>query len=123
MTSTKKKAAKRPLPVEAVSENPDLVDEKQKKPIEMKDDFKSKRAVGQFLAKKAQNSLRQSKAVQAQNKLEKLRNKKKARVEKDKRVKLQTKREKHKKGPTKAPKVNKFSRHKRNTKSKGGNKK
>lgn len=116
MTSTKKKPARRTLPVEAVTENPDLVDEKQKKSMQIKDDFKSKRAVGQFLAKKAQNSLRQSKAVQTQNKLEKLRNKKKARMEKDKRVKLQTKREKHKKGPTKAPKVNKFSRHKRNTK-------
>lgn len=72
-----------------------------------KEEFKSKRAMGQYLAKQAQSSLNQSKAFQMKNKLEKIRNKKKARIEKEKRIKLQNKREKHKKNSFKSKKPSK----------------
>lgn len=81
-----------------------------KKKKKFKDDFKSKRAMGQYLAKQAQNSLKHSKAFQMKNKLEKIRNKKKARIEKEKRIKLQNKREKHKKNSTKPQKPSKFNK-------------
>lgn len=79
------------------------------------EDFKSKRAIGQYLAKKAQSSLKQSKAFQTKNKLDRIRNKKKTRMEKDKRAKLQSKKEKFQKGSkqTKEHKPSKFSRGKK----------
>lgn len=83
---------------------------KKKRISNLPDDLTSKRAVGQFLAKKTQNTLRHTKAFRTKDKLEKIRNKKKARIEKEKRIKLQNKRDKHKKNPTKTPPTNKFSR-------------
>lgn len=113
ITSTKK--AKRPIVTKTDVEikNPDCPEEDQKntahKPHES---FTSKRAMGQFYAKKAQSTLKQSKAYQTKDKLERVRNKKKAFIEKEKRIKLQNKREKHKKKSTKPTKTKKFGRNK-----------
>lgn len=82
----------------------------EKKAKKLREDFKSKRAMGQYMAKQAQNTLKHSKAYQMKNKLERIRNKKKARIEKEKRIKLQNKREKHKKNSAKPSKPSKFSK-------------
>lgn len=85
---------------------------KRKKRIKkLPEDIKSKRAVGQFFAKQAHNTLKHSKAFRMKNRLEQNRSKKKARIEKEKKTKLQNKREKHKKNsakgkPKKEPKFN-----------------
>lgn len=103
-------------PSESDPINPDVPDEKKKQPQTKKqrEDFKSKRAMGQFLAKRAQSSLKHSKAFQLKNRLERVRNKKKARIEKEKRIKLQNKREKHKKNSMKKTKTDKkFNRNKK----------
>lgn len=110
VTSTKKVKRVEVQP-DVEIKNPDCPDEEPKKSGQKPhEEFKSKRAMGQFYAKKAQITLKQSKAYQTKDKLERIRNKKKARIEKDKRIKLQNKREKHKKKPTKPSKVKKFSR-------------
>lgn len=90
----------------------DTVDENKpkKKFKKIPEDIKSKRALGQFFAKRATNSLKHSKAYQMKNRLERNKNKKKARIEKEKRVKLQNKREKHKKNSTKTSKEPKTSK-------------
>lgn len=115
--TTAKKAKKKPewkvsdIPIE--TENPDDPEIKKKTDEKGQNDFKSKRAMGQFLAKKAQSTLKQSKAFQTKNKLERTKNKKKARFEREKRIKLQNKREKHGKKSTKPKKTKSFSRHKK----------
>lgn len=87
----------------------DLNEQKSINSKKFKEEFKSKRAMGQYLAKQAQSSLKHSKAFQTKSKLEIIRNKKKARIEKEKRMKLQNKREKHKKNSVKSKKLsNKF---------------
>lgn len=96
-------------PIEAI--NPDAPETQKPTNEKTRTDFKSKRAMGQFLAKKTQSSLKHSKAIQTKNKLERTRNKKKARIEREKRIKLQTKREKHSKKPIKTKKNKKFSKH------------
>lgn len=92
-----KKPSKKVSSRKDVGNNTDLSEQKSINSKKFKEEFKSKRAMGQYLAKQAQSSLKQSKAFQTKNKLEKIRNKKKARIEKEKRIKLQNKREKHKK--------------------------
>lgn len=82
--------------------------EKKFKPIP--DEIKTKRALGQFFAKRATNSLKHSKAFQMKSKLERNKNRKKARIEKEKRIKLQNKREKHKKNTTKTQKKSKVEK-------------
>lgn len=73
-------------------------------------EIKTKRALGQFFAKRATNSLKHSKAFQMKSKLERNKNRKKARIEKEKRIKLQNKREKHKKNTTKTQKKSKVEK-------------
>lgn len=87
-------------------------EEKTKKKFrKIPEDFKSKRALGQFLAKRATNTLKHSKAFQMKTKLERNKNRKKARVEKEKKIKVQNKREKHKKNSSLKPKkTTKFSK-------------
>lgn len=102
-------------------EEENTVDEtkSKKKFKKIPEDIKSKRALGQFFAKRATNSLKHSKAYQLKNRLERNKNKKKARIEKEKRIKLQNKREKHKKNSTKSSKEPKTSKtNKMNKKSK-----
>lgn len=118
-TVTSTKPSKKQNAEKKDTENAENIDENNEKPVKKKkipQDFKSKRAMGQFFAKQAQNTLKHSKAFQTKNKLERIRNKKKARIEKEKRIKLQNKREKHKKNPSKTVKTNKFDR---KSKSKG----
>lgn len=106
VTSTKPKKSK-------IQENPPDNDDTEKaadngkakkKFKKIPEEIKSKRALGQFFAKSATNTLKHSKAFQMKNRLERNKNKKKARIEKEKRVKLQNKREKHKKKSTKSSK-------------------
>lgn len=122
VTSTRKVVRKQIKPTAKTEDeaesivNPDVPEEKKKQPRTKKlpEDLKSKRALGQYFAKKEMNTLQHSKAFQTKNKLERIRNKKKARIEKDKRIKLQNKREKHKKKPTKSAKVDKkFNKNKK----------
>lgn len=88
---------------------------KKKKFKPIPEDIKSKRALGQFFAKRATNTLKHSKAIQMKNKLERNKSRKKARIEKEKKIKLQNKREKHKKNQnvksTKKSKFEKKGRH------------
>lgn len=112
-TVTVRKPKKRPIAAD--EENVEKPEETvvKKKTKKLREDFKSKRAMGQYLAKQAQNTLQHSKAYQTKNRLERIRNMKKARIEKEKRIKLQNKREKHKKNsakPSKPPKASKFSK-------------
>lgn len=112
VTSTKPSKKKFTTAVEKTTENGDAdgtVDENKpkKKFKKIPEEIKSKRALGQYFAKRATNSLKHSKAFQMKNKLEGNRNRKKARVEKEKRIKLQNKREKHKKNSAKGTKKTK----------------
>lgn len=75
---------------------------KKFKPIP--EDIKSKRALGQFFSKRATNSLKHSKAFQMKNRLEGNKNRKKARAEKEKKIKQQNKRDKHKKNTVRGAK-------------------
>lgn len=123
-TTKKKKVAPKPKLsksakndiVEEETINPDDPDEKKHAPQKLRDDFKSKRAMGQFFARKATNSLQHSKAFQLKNRLERVKNIKKARFEKDKRIKTQNKREKNKKNSSKPTKINKKFKRSNNTK-------
>lgn len=115
-----KKGKKRPPTTEADADEND--DEEETKPKRKRknlpESFSSKREIGHVLAKNVQNKLRQSKAFRTKAKLERVRDRKKARIEKDKRMKVQNKRDKHKKKPLKAggaakekpPKFNKKGR-------------
>lgn len=113
VTSTKPSKKKKPTTeVENSTENGDTEgttdDSKPKKKFKkIPEEIKSKRALGQYFAKRATNSLKHSKAYQMKNKLEGNKNRKKARVEKEKRIKLQNKREKHKKNSIKSVKKTK----------------
>lgn len=81
----------------------------KKKFRKIPEDIKSKRALGQYFAKRATNTLKHTKAFQLKNRLEQNKSRKKARVEKEKRTKLQNKREKHKKNSTKPSKPSKVN--------------
>lgn len=110
VTSTKPSKKKPITEVEnttedGVAEDGTADDSKPKKKFKkIPEEIKSKRALGQYFAKRATNSLKHSKAFQMKSKLESNRNRKKARVEKEKRIKLQNKREKHKKNTTRGAK-------------------
>lgn len=93
-------------------ETEQTVDEgkRKKKFGKIPEDIKSKRALGQLFVKRATNSLKHSKAFRLKNRLDENRSKKKARIEKEKRVKLQNKREKHKKNSSKGKKLEKTSK-------------
>lgn len=123
VTSTKK-TKKRTSPATAAAEEDaaEDEDEEDKKPKRKRknlpESFSSKREIGHVLAKNVQEKLRQSKAFRTKAKLEQVRDRKKARIEKDKRMKLQNKRDKHKKNSAKGgggakekpPKFNKKGR-------------
>lgn len=82
---------------------------RKKKFTKIPEVIKSKRALGQLFAKRATNSLKNTKAFRLKDRLERNRNKKKARVEKEKRIKLQNKREKHRKNSVKGKKPTKVN--------------
>lgn len=104
--STKKPTAeKQPSDDNEIENTPE--EGKRKKYTKIPDDIKSKRALGQLFAKRATNSLKNTKAFRLKDRLERNRLKKKARVEKEKRIKLQNKREKHKKNSAKGKSTNK----------------
>lgn len=111
------KAKKRPKTTnddEVDDENETSDNEKPKRRRKnLPESFSSKREIGQVLAKNVQNKLRQSKAFRTKAKLEKVRSKKKARIEKEKKLKVQKKREKFKKTPTKAGKEKPKTFHKK----------
>lgn len=122
VTSTKpsKKSTTEHTPVdnendnEAETSQDGTVNKKFKK---LPENLKSKRALGQFLAKRATSSLKHSKAFQMKNKLERNKSKKKARFEKEKKIKLKNKREKHKKNssrPAEKSKISKISKKSKN---------
>lgn len=71
------------------------------------EELKTKRGVGQFLAKKTQNKLRQSKAFRTKEKLQRVKNKKKSRIEREKKDKAQKKTGKFKKDASKTQKIKK----------------
>lgn len=103
-TVTSIKKTKKPSPI--TDENvDDESGEEEKKPKRRRknlpESFSSKREIGQVLAKNVQNKLRQSKAFRTKAKLERVRDKKKAWIEKEKRMKQQNKRDKHKKNSAK----------------------
>lgn len=103
VTSTKK-SKKRVVATDkdAVEDDADEEETKPKrKRKNLPESFSSKREIGQVLAKNVQNKLRQSKAFRTKAKLERVRDRKKARIEKDKRMKQQNKRDKHKKNSAK----------------------
>lgn len=108
VSSTKKPAKKSTTANEQPDndETQNSGDEKKrkKKLSKIPEDIKSKRALGQLFAKRATNSLKHSKAFKMKDRLERNRNRKKARIEKEKRIKLQNKREKHKKNSSKGTK-------------------
>lgn len=124
VTSTKPSKKKPATKVENSTENGDAEgttdDSKPKKKFKkIPEEIKSKRALGQYFAKRATNSLKHSKAYQMKNKLEGNRNRKKARAVKEKQTKLQNKREKHKKNSTKPTKPTKKTKPERKPKGKG----
>lgn len=109
-TKSKKKITNKKEKSNNDETKPDVDESKPKKKFsKIPDDIKSKRALGQLFAKRATNSLKHSKAFQMKNRLEQNRSKKKARIEKEKRIKLQNKREKHKKNSSKGTKLAKTS--------------
>lgn len=118
VTSTKP-SKKKKLTVETAensAENGDAegtVDENNKRKKKFKkipEEINTKRALGQYFAKRATNTLKHSKAFQMKNRLEGNKKRKKARAEKDKRIKLQNKREKHKKNTARGAKKNKVEK-------------
>lgn len=68
---------------------------RKKKFTKIPENIKSKRALAHVFAKRATNSLKNTKAFRMKDRLDQNRSKKKARVEKEKRIKLKNKREKH----------------------------
>lgn len=122
VTSSKKPKKRAPVAATADEDVTDDDDEKDTKPKRKRknlpESFSSKREIGHVLAKNVQEKLRQSKAFRTKAKLERVRDRKKARIEKDKRMKLQNKRDKHKKNSAKGggsakekpPKFNKKGR-------------
>lgn len=120
VTSTKPKKPSKKAVVEhtAIDESSEVANDenkpKKKKFKPIPEDIKSKRALGQFFAKRATNSLKHSKAFQMKNKLERNKSRKKARIEKEKKIKLQNKREKHKKNQAKTTKKTKSEKKGRN---------
>lgn len=87
---------------------------RRKKYTKIPDTIKSKRGLVQVFAKRATNSLKNTKAFRMKDRLDQNKSKKKARVEKEKRTKLQNKKEKHKKnafkGQRKLTKADKMSK-------------
>lgn len=107
MSSTKPKkkpTIEKTQPDNDETENAAEEPKRRKKFCKIPDDIKSKRALGQIFAKRATNSLKNTTAFRMKDRLDRNRNKKKARIEKEKRIKLQNKREKHKKNSSKGPK-------------------
>lgn len=88
---------------------------KRRRVTKLPDEVKSKRAMGQFIAKQGHNILKHTKAFRMKDRLERTRMQKKTRIQKDQKLKQQKKREgKHKKNSMKGkskkePKVNKTS--------------
>lgn len=88
---------------------------RRKRVTKLPDEVKSKRGMGQFMAKQAHNTLKHTQAFRMKDRLERNKSRKKARIEKEKKIKLQNKREKHTKNSAKgkskkAPKFNKNSK-------------
>lgn len=88
---------------------------RRKRVTKLPDEVKSKRGMGQFFAKQAHNTLKHTQAFRMKDRLERNKSRKKARIEKEKKIKLQNKREKHTKNSAKgkskkAPKFNKNSK-------------
>lgn len=96
---------------------------RRKKYTKIPDTIKSKRGLVQVFAKRATNSLKNTKAFRMKDRLDQNKSKKKARVEKEKKIKLQNKREKHKKnafkGQRKLTKADKMSKKGKKPKGKG----
>lgn len=122
VTSTKPKKSSKKSTAKDTANNDELEAEneenktKKKKFKPIPEEIKTKRALGQFFAKRATNTLKHSKAFQMKNRLEGNKNRKKARAEKDKKIKLQNKREKHKKNQARPAKKSKVEKKGRNHK-------
>lgn len=119
----KKPAIEKHQPDNDETEKPVEEVKRRKKYTKIPETIKSKRALVQVFAKRATNSLKNTKAFRLKDRLDQNRSKKKARAEKEKRTKLQNKREKHmknsSKGQRKLAKANKMSKAPKGKKPKG----
>lgn len=97
-------------PAECDEDNDEDTKKKIKKIRNLKTEFKTKRGMGQFMAKKTQNTLKHSKAFRTKAHLDRVKSKKKSRIERQKKEKLLKKKGKFNKDTSKPQKNKKFGR-------------